>query len=167
VLDFVNGFDERFRLAWREDSDLHFRLLGLQANILHANQAVVVHPVRPAQWGVSIAQQKKIVFDALLYKKHPLLYRQKIRAMPRWDYYAIVAALAFLLVGVATGNSPLALVSMVVWLGMTTQFFLARLRGTRKSISHVIEMAVTSFLIPPHAVFWRMVGAFRFRVLFV
>jgi GT2 family glycosyltransferase len=167
VLDFMNGFDERFRLAWREDSDLHFRLIGLQANILRANQAVVVHPVRPAQWGVSIAQQKKIVFDALLYKKHPLLYRQKIRATPRWDYYVIVAALFMLLVGLVSADRTLALASLTVWLGMTAYLFLIRLRGTRKSLSHVVEMAVTSFLIPPQAVYWRMVGALRFRVLFV
>jgi hypothetical protein len=38
---------------------------------------------------------------------------------------------------------------------------------TSKSPSHVAEMLVTSALIPPLAVFWRAVGAFRFRVGFL
>jgi GT2 family glycosyltransferase len=167
VLEFINGFDERFRFAWREDSDLHFRLLGLQANILYAPQAVVVHPVRPAPWGVSVSQQKKIIFDALLYKKHPLLYRQKIRAKPRWDYYLIVALLLLALGGLVAGQFLFALACGAIWAGMTAQFFLMRMRGTSKALPHVMEMAVTSVLIPPHAVFWRIVGALKFRVLFV
>jgi GT2 family glycosyltransferase len=167
VLEFINGFDERFRFAWREDSDLHFRLLGLQANIVYAPQAVVVHPVRPAPWGISVSQQKKIVFDALLYKKHPLLYRQKIRAKPRWDYYMIVAVLLMAMAGLAFKNYTFSLLCAAVWIGMTTQFSLMRLRGTAKTISHIAEMILTSILIPPHAVFWRIVGALKFRVLFV
>jgi len=59
VLQTLNGFDERFRYAWREDSDFYFRLLGMHAHIVHAPDAVIVHPVRPAPWGVSLAQQKK------------------------------------------------------------------------------------------------------------
>ena len=51
---------------------------------------VVVHPVRPAPWGVSLKQQRKSLFNALLYKKHPRLYRQRIRPWPPWEYYAIV-----------------------------------------------------------------------------
>lgn len=96
-----------------EHSDFHFHLLEKGARIKHVPQALVVHPVRPARWGVSISRQRKIQFDALLYKKHPLLYRRKIRATPRWDYYLTVAA------------------------------------------------------IPVLAAWWRMVGALRFRVLFL
>jgi GT2 family glycosyltransferase len=167
VLELLDGFDERFRLAWREDSDLHFRLLGLQANIRHIAQAVVVHPVRAAPWGISIFQQKKIFFDALLYKKHPLLYRQKIRAAPRWDYYLTVTALLIAVIGLAFGNLALAGAGSGVWFYMTARFCLARLRGTARTFSHVAEMIVTSAAIPPHAVFWRMVGAVRFRVRFL
>jgi GT2 family glycosyltransferase len=167
VLEFINGFDERFRFAWREDSDLHFRLLGLQARIMYAPQAVVVHPVRPAPWGVSISQQKKILFDALLYKKHPLLYRQKIRARPRWDYYLIVALMLLAIGGVIFQNYDFAMLCGAVWVGMTVQLLMTRLRGTTKAFSHIAEMVITTMLIPPHAVFWRIVGALKFRVFFV
>src|SRR5690348_17598480 len=66
VLERLSGFDESFRMPWREDSDLHFRLLEAGFRVARAEDAIVVHPVRPAPWGVSLRQQKKVVFDALL-----------------------------------------------------------------------------------------------------
>ena len=166
ILQNIGGFDERFRLAWREDSDLHFRLLEAGAIIRHAPDALVEHPVRPAPWGVSLLQVRKIAFDALLYKKHPQLYREKIRATPRWDYYAIVAALAGAGLFLALGEALPALFCALLWFGMTARFCLRRLQGTVRTPSHIAEMLVTSALIPPLAVFWRAVGALRFRVRF-
>lgn len=167
VLEDLGGFDERFRFAWREDSDFHFRLLEYQATILHEPGAVIMHPIRPAPWGVSLAQVKKVQFDALLYKKHPLLYRRKIRAAPRWDFYLMVTSLLVALVLAAAGATAPAALFGGVWLLGTLRFCAQRLRRTSKSPLHVVEMIVTSVLIPPLAVFWRIVGAFKFRVAFV
>ncbi|MGE5638710.1 MAG: glycosyltransferase family 2 protein [Clostridia bacterium] len=162
TLERMGGFDERFRLAWREDSDLHFSLLRGGARIGRAPGSVVVHPVRPAGWGVSLKQQRKVMFDALLFKKHPRLYRERIRATPRWDYYAIVLSLLMaLLLPYPAGAAALAL-----WFVLSLKFFLARVRGTSAKPLHVTEVLFTSFAIPPIAVFWRIVGALRFRVAF-
>lgn len=158
LLERLGGFDERFRLAWREDSDLHFRLLERGARIVIEPRAVVVDPVRPAPWGVSLAQQRKVMFDALLFKKHPRLYRERIHATPRWDYYVTVAALL---------AGPFYPAAFFLWLLLTAQFSLQRLRGTSHALRDVIEVIVTSIAIPPLAVFWRLVGALRFRVRFV
>ncbi|WP_228527160.1 glycosyltransferase [Noviherbaspirillum soli] len=144
----LDGFDEQFRLAWREDSDFHIRLLAQGARIRHAPDALVVHPVRPAKWGVSISQQKKIQFDALLYKKPPLLYREKIRATPRWDYCLTVASLLAALLGAATGNWTLAALAAAAWLAMTAWLCAIRLRNTSRTAAHVLEMALTSAAIP-------------------
>jgi hypothetical protein len=166
VLTALGGFDERFELAWREDSDLQFRLLAIGARIARAPDALVVHPVRPAPWGVSLLQVRKIAFDALLYKKHPRLYREKIRATPRWDYYAIVAAMLLALSGVVFGSAVLAAAGAATWCVLTLTLLRRRLRGTSRRLAHITEMAVTSALIPPLAVFWRIAGAIRFRVPF-
>lgn len=167
VLEALGGFDERFRYAWREDSDFHFRLLDGGMRVAHVPLAVVVHPVRPAPWGVSLFQQKKILFDALLYKKHPRRYRQKIRATPRWDYYLLVASLLAALSGLIAGNETASLIGAAVWTYFTALFCLHRLTGTAKTPLRVAEIVLTSVLIPPLAVFWRMVGALRFRVAFI
>lgn len=163
ALEELGGFDERFRFAWREDSDLYFRLLDYQANIVYEPKAVMMHPIRPAAWGVSLAQVKKMQFDALLYKKHPTLYRRKIRAKPRWDFYITVAALLTFLIAAFAGTAGTAALSGLVWLYMTGRFCVQRLKRTSKSPSHIAEMILTSALIPPLAVFWRAVGAVKFR----
>jgi glycosyltransferase involved in cell wall biosynthesis len=166
VLAALGGFDERFRRPWRQDSDLYFRLLDSGATIVRAPRAMVIHPLPPAPWGVSLVQPSKIAFDALLYKKHPRRYREQIRATPRWDYYATVAALLLALGGLLAGAPLAAAVGGALWLGMTAPLCARRLRGTSHRPSHVAEMVVTSALIPPLAVFWRMAGAIRFRVRF-
>jgi glycosyltransferase involved in cell wall biosynthesis len=157
VLARLGGFDESFRLPWREDSDLHFRLLEAGSVIARAPDALVVHPVRPAHWGVSLRQQRKVMFDALLFRKHRALYRERIRRAPRWDYYALVAALL-----VAPFWPP----ALLLWAALTARFCIYRLRGTSKAPRHVAEMVITSILIPPLSVFWRLVGAFKYGVRF-
>jgi glycosyltransferase involved in cell wall biosynthesis len=167
TLEAIGGFDERFTAAWREDSDLHFSLLRAGRRIVSARGAVVVHPVRPAPWGISLRQQRKSTFDALLYKKHPDLYRGEIRPGPPWEYYATVTAIAAAIVGAATGSLPLAAAGAGAWLLLTGRFCARRLRRTSRAPRHVAEMIVTSALIPPLSVFWRLYGALRFRVLFL
>lgn len=163
----VGGFDERFRAAWREDSDLFFRVLERQLRCLVCETAIVVHPVRPACWGVSLKQQRKSLFNALLYKKHPRLYRQRVQSAPPWQYYCIVGALLVLLLGVAGQSLQLALAALAFWSFLTARFCVQRLAFTSRAPGHVLEMIITSILIPPLAVFWRLRGMLLFRVFFL
>lgn len=167
ALKAVGGFDERFTAAWREDSDLQFALLERGCRIERAADAVVVHPVRPAPWGVSLRQQRKSRFDALLCRKHPRLYRDRIRPGTPWNYYAIVAALLAGASAAVAASGILATGAAAVWLVLTGRFVARRLRGTPHAPRHFAEMCVTSVLIPPLAVFWRLNGAVRFRAWFV
>ncbi|MCC6071584.1 glycosyltransferase family 2 protein [Massilia sp. GCM10020059] len=164
ILEKLGGFDERFHAGWPED--FHFRLINMHATIASTQHALVVRPLRPAAWGSSVWQLKNLIFDALLFKTHPQLYRQKIRATPAWDHYATVAALATCAAGIGAGSTAVVLPSAATWTVMTVLLCRKRLRGTSRSPSHVAEMIVTSALIPPAAVFWRLAGAIRFRVRF-
>jgi GT2 family glycosyltransferase len=167
LLCAVGGFDERFRRAWREDTDLCFRLRASGAIVRASTRARVVHPVRPARWGISLAQQRKVMFDALLYKKFPQGYRRYVRRRPPWAYYGAVAAGLCALVNALAGLWPLALASAAAWLGITAAFASRRLADTSHSPRHVAEMVVTSLLIPWISVYWRTRGALHFRVPFV
>ncbi len=162
----VGGFDERFETAWREDSDLFFRFLKGENRLAQAPDAVVVHPVRPAPWGISIRQQRKNMYNALLYKKHRDFYRKMLKPVFPWHYYLIVLALIASLTGVALGHPVSALTAFSVWLLATGIFCVRRLRGLSHSFTHIAEMIVTSVAIPPTCIFWRLVGAIRYRVLF-
>jgi glycosyltransferase involved in cell wall biosynthesis len=166
VLDALDGFDERFRIGWREDSDLHFRLLKMNATIARSAQAVVVQPPRAEQWGASLFQLHKVSFDALLYKKHPELYRQKIRRLPWWEDYVVVGALLVAALGLSGGHEILAVTGAGAWLVLTSMLCIRRLRGTAKTPSHIADMLITSALMPPVAVFWRASGAIKYRVRF-
>lgn len=166
ALEEVGGFDERFTSAWREDSDLFLALLERGRRLGFARDALVVHPVRPAEWGVSIKQQRKSVFNALLYKKHRMLYRERVQASPPWIYYAILGALLGAAVAAVFSLGWLVLVMLGAWALLTASFCARRLRGTSRARGHVTEMIVTSMLIPPLAVYWRLRGAVRFRVVF-
>jgi GT2 family glycosyltransferase len=166
VLEAVGGFDEQFTAAWREDADLFFTLLERGFRVVHAPASLVVHPVRPGGWGISLKQQKKSEFNALLYKKHPGLYRQRIVNSPPWSYYVGLGSLLLAAIGVL-GQSPfVVLIGFLGWLIVTIEFCMRRLRGTSRRPSHLAEMAVTSVLIPPLSVFWRIRGALRFGVFY-
>lgn len=167
ALHTVGGFDERFTSAWREDSDLQFSLLRAGGHIVRAPDAIVAHPVRPARWGVSLAQQKKSRFEALLYYKHRRLYKHRIARKPPLDYYAIVIAAAIAVVGALRGTVVIAAASALVWLVLTAYLFLRRMRGRRREWRHVAEMGVTSVLIPFLSIYWRIRGAIRYRTWFL
>ena len=167
VLAAAGGFDEHFTIPWREDTDLYFTLLERDCRVARAAEAVVVHPVRPAGWGVSLRQQRKSMFNALLYKKHPALYRRRVQPGPPWHYYRSVAALLLALGGAWGGRRWWELGAAGVWLLLTQRFCARRLHGTSRAPTHVAEMIVTSALIPPLSVFWRLRGALKFRVVFL
>jgi hypothetical protein len=129
--------------------------------------AVVLHPLRPAPWGISVLIQSKSQFDALLYKKHSALYRKHIRRLPPLDYYGIVLTFLAALLCAALAAWIACGVAVIVWAVLTGRFLMRRLRGTSRSAGHLLEMLVTSLLIPFLSVFWRLYGAVKFRVWFV
>jgi glycosyltransferase involved in cell wall biosynthesis len=166
ALAAVGGFDERFTAAWREDADLFFTLLERGGRVVAVPDAIVVHPVRPAPWGVSLRQQRKSLFDALLYKKHPSLYRQRIQG-PQWRYYRIAGTMLAAIAGAALGRRRLALGAGIAWATLSASFCAMRLHGTSRAPAHLAEMTLTSALIPLVSLFWRVRGALRYRVVFL
>ena len=167
ALEAVGGFDERFERAWREDSDLQFRLMSEVGEVTRCEDAVVEHPVRPEPWGVCLRQQKNALFDALLYKKHPRLYRERIDPMPPWNYFAVVGlTIAAPLLALA-GHAALALTALALVAALVLEFAWRRLRHTAHTPRHVWEMLATSAIIPFLSVYWRLRGAIRYRVLFL
>jgi glycosyltransferase involved in cell wall biosynthesis len=167
ALEDVGGFDERFAMAWREDSDLWLTFMGRGETLVSAEDAVVIHPLRPAPWGVSLSQQRKSQYNALLYKKHPQLYRQRVQPGPPRDYYAIVGSIVGCLLGLGFRRPGVTVASFMVWTRLTGAFIARRLHGTSRRPAHVAEVIVTSALIPPLAVYWRLRGAFVHRVRFL
>jgi hypothetical protein len=92
--------------------------------------------------------------------------RARIEAHAPWNYYAIVLAFLCFLTAALAGDGILAGGFAFLWLGLTLHFTYNRLRATKHTLGHVLEMLWTSMLIPPLSIFWRLVGAVHYRVLF-
>lgn len=162
VLQSVGGFDERYTRAWREDSDLHFALLQGGYRIVHDPRALVVHPLREAPFAASIRAQRKIMFDVLLYKKYPQLYRQRIRRGPPWFYLSVTGLLLLAVIAALTGIQRVVEAALILWAVLTFWFFWRRLSLSFLSVRNVIELVLSSIVIPPLSIFWRLAGALRF-----
>jgi glycosyltransferase involved in cell wall biosynthesis len=163
----LEGFDTSYTMAWREDSDLHFNLLQHKVEIIKVPSAEVIHPVRKARWGVSLREQKKSMFNALLYRKYPRYYRSLIAAKPVWRYYVMIVSCLTAVLLLLAGYRFLAVLCLINWLAWVMGFVWLRLRHTSKSPSHICEMVVTSFIIPFSSVYWTLYGAIKYKVFFL
>jgi glycosyltransferase involved in cell wall biosynthesis len=164
----AGGFDERYRRAWREDTDLYFALLarfGATA-VVAAPAALVLHPVREARFLVSLGQQANMAFDALLFKKYPGLYDRHVgmRRPPLAYALIVLGTVAGLLVAPAAPRAALSALTLAF--ALTLVFALRRLRGLDKSPRTIADMLISSFAIPFLSLFWRAVGAWHWRVAF-
>jgi glycosyltransferase involved in cell wall biosynthesis len=166
TLEAVDGFDAAFTAAWREDSDLQFKLLQRNVPIIKLNDAIVIHPVRKAPWGVSIKEQKKTMFNALLFKKYPKLYRERVKKQPTWKYYFTVLFFMLFILATIFNIWWLLIIALMSWIALTVWFITVRLSRTRTTFKHVVEMIVTSIIIPFLSIYWTIYGAIKYRVLF-
>jgi GT2 family glycosyltransferase len=164
-LEDINGFDERFYKAWREDSDLYFTLLERRVKMRFIPEAVVSHPARTSGFGVSVGMQKNNVFEALLYKKHPELYKKYVNFPVLKKFYAIDLLMVVMFISVLAHWKYVGITAFALWAFLTFLFVLERLRHSSKDSKHILEMIITSILIPPLAVYWRLVGVFKFKLL--
>ena len=167
ALELTGGFDEQFSMAWREDSDLEFKLYQQQIPIRKINDAIVVHPVRKAAWGISIKEQKKTMFNVLLYKKYPVLYRKKIQPAPPVNYYLIIIFFLGMLVGSFSKHSLLARSSGILWLMLTVLFIFRRLNNSKLTFYNITDMTVTSFIIPFLSIYWQYYGVVKYKALLI
>lgn len=167
ALELTGGFDEEFPIAWREDSDLEFKLLEKHIPIVHVPEAAICHPVREAGWGISVAEQRKSMFNALLFKKHPQFYRARIAPGPVWTYYVIILATIVAFAALLADIPVTAAVALAVWALAVVSFVIRRMKGTSDSLSHRLEMIFTSLVIPYLSVYWTLRGALRYKVFFL
>lgn len=159
----VNGFDEQFTMAWRDDSDLQFRFIEHNIPIMPVASALVTHPVRKAPWGISIIEEKKGIFNALLYKKFPNLYRERIQPTPLWHSYSILTLILIFLSGWLAAAPIVMLTAFGGWLAVTCWFIIKRLNNTSHRMDHILEMTVTSTVIPVLSVYYRIYGALKYK----
>lgn len=163
----AGGFSEEFKLTWHEDSDLQFKLIRRGIPITKCPEAVVLHPMEPTK--SLLEGQRRKSDDALLYKRHPDLFRQRVpqyRAM-MLHHTGVILGLSAVLAGVVTGYYLVAAWALGVWLVFTLTLFMKHLPAGPLTIESLKQASMTAFVAPFLSTFWRLHGAFKHRVLYL
>jgi hypothetical protein len=165
ALNAVGGFDERFRRAYREDTDLAIRLLDAGFAI-EVGRRGVVHPVRPSDWWTPVRAQQGNADDALMRRLHGPDWRDRGRA-PRGRLRShVVITLATLGAGVGTAVAAAsgsrratavcvgpALVAAAGWIRLWRER-----RHAGAGPAEELRIAATSAVVPFAATYWSARG---------
>ncbi|HZA79307.1 MAG TPA: glycosyltransferase [Acidimicrobiales bacterium] len=160
----VGGFDERFRRAYREDTDLTLRLLDVGWRLVRGGRHAR-HPVRPAPWWISVRSQRGNGDDVLLERLHGRDWRRRLNVAPGTfaSHRVTLGAALGSLVGMVTGRRRAAAVAAAWWAARTARFAWGRIAPGPRTPREVAAMIATSVAVPPAACYHRVRGAWRWR----
>jgi histidinol-phosphate phosphatase family protein len=149
ALEAVGGFDERFRRAYREDSDLGLRLKDAGYEIARGSRCVQ-HPVGPADCWVSLRLQAGNADDALMAALHVRGWRRHVGApRGRLARHLVVSAAGLGATGaLGLGHRRAAGALLVGWFAGTAELAWARIAPGPRTLREIGLMTWTSALLP-------------------
>lgn len=167
----VGGFDERFRRAYREDSDLAMRVVARGGRIVRGGRWTR-HPVPSTKWSASIGRQRGNADDQLMRRLHGRDWRTRAGAPPgrfRRHLATTGAAVAAGVLGVAAAARQdrvlgrLGGLAAAGWVGGTAELAAARIAPGPRTAGEVGAMVATSVVLPPAAAVHAIRGWVRHR----
>ena len=162
ALAAVGGFDERFRHAYREDTDLALRLLRSGWQIL-AGERESLHPVPPAGFWASVTRQRGNADDVLMRALHGRHWRRWGGAPPGRlrRHLATTATLGAAAASAATGRRRTAAALATAWLAASAELAAARIAPGPRTPRELVRMTATSTVLPLAASAWWALGIAR------
>lgn len=161
VLAAIGGFDERFRRAYREDSDLATKVISAGYSIQWGTR-LTIHPLPPASRWVSVKLQAGNADDALMSSLYGRAWRKAGEPRGRLRrHLAITAAAAASVGGLTAGSLPLAVAGAGAWTFGTAEFAWARIAPGPRTIPEVVTMLATSCVLPVAAAFHWLRGSIQ------
>jgi len=160
ALEHVNGFDESFPRAYREDADLALRLADRGWGLV-VGARWIIHPVGRVGALTSVRRQLGNADDARMRSRHGRDWRARAGVAPgRRRRHAVICAFATAaLAATCARRRRVAVLFAGGWLAGTAEFAWARIRPGPRDRREVLTMAVTSALIPFVAVGAWLTGA--------
>lgn len=158
----IGGFDERFRRAYREDTDLALRLMDAGWELAQGTRRTT-HPVRSSSWRTSVAAQRGNADDALMRRLHGSDWRTRGNA-PRGalgSLTATAAISALALVAALARRPRLAAFSAAAAVIRTARFWARRALSGPGSPAEWSGLAGSTILITFAAPLWRAWGFVR------
>jgi hypothetical protein len=152
ALEQVDGFDERFPRAYREDSDLALRLVRRGWTIACGDRETR-HPVGDASPWTSVRKQAGNADDVLMRALHGRGWRRAAGASRgRLPWHALTTAAGLIALGAWVGGKPrLAALSGAGWLAGTLEFAWRRIAPGPRTAPEVGRMLATSAVLPAAA----------------
>jgi histidinol-phosphate phosphatase family protein len=162
ALAAVDGFDERFPRAFREDADLALRVQDTGRRLVRGRRHTT-HPVRPTGRWSSLRQQRGNADDVLMRRLHGRDWSGRAGAAigRRPRHLLITAAGLVALSGVLARKPRPAVAGALSWAAGVTEFAWARIAPGPRTRSEVTTMIATSVAIPPAAAWWWLRAALR------
>lgn len=160
----TGGFDERFPRAFREDADLALRMLD-HGYLLTDGTRRTIHPVRPAGWWASLAQQRGNADDVLMRRLHGPKWRARADApLGRRPHHVMATAcgITALSAGALRRRFPAGLAA-AGWLAFTAEFAWRRIAPGPRNSEEIAKMLATSVAIPPAATYFWLGAMLRTR----
>jgi glycosyltransferase involved in cell wall biosynthesis len=140
VLAQLDGFDERFHRAYREDADFALRVFSAGFHIMNGTRTSA-HPVRPADPWISVRLQAGNADDVLMLALHGPRWRERAGAPGgRWPYH-LASVLCF-----------------AAWAALTADFAWRRIAPGPRTPKEIGTLVATSAIIPFAAVYHRTRG---------
>jgi GT2 family glycosyltransferase len=167
LLSTLDGFDELLGDADHDATDLALAARATGAHFTTSERAVVVHATPAGRWLAEVRSQRVHLDEARLYTKHPGLYWRHVRSRPPLGLYARVGLLLLSTVGLLGRRRVLATSASAAWLALTVVTFARDARGTSDDPRDLVDLLITSALVPPVALAYRLRGALRERVWFL
>jgi histidinol-phosphate phosphatase family protein len=162
ALAAVDGFDERFPRAFREDADLALRVQDTGRRLV-VGRRHTTHPVRPTGRWTSLRQQRGNADDVLMRRLHGPTWADRAGASTgRRPWHVLITAAGLLALGGAFARRPRpAVLGALTWAAGVTEFAWARIGPGPRTRTEVTTMVATSVAIPPVAVWWWLRAALR------
>jgi histidinol-phosphate phosphatase family protein len=152
VLREVDGFDERFPRAYREDADLALRVMEAGYRLVVGTRRIR-HPVRSVGWTTPIRLQAGNADDVLMRALHGPGWRRRAGAPAgRLPLHVAATALAAVgMAGLARRRRLPAVAGAAGWATLTTAFARERIAPGPRTPLEVARVVATSIAIPPVA----------------
>ena len=158
ALEKVDGFDERFPRAYREDADLALRLQA-EGGKLAMGRRRVSHPVRPAPWWISLRLQAGNRDDVLMAALHGRRWQgDDAPRGRRWRHLLTTACAVMGLAGLGLRRPAVWRSGLAGWAVGTMDLALARILPGPRTPREVAAMVATSVALPPVAT-WHWLAA--------
>jgi glycosyltransferase involved in cell wall biosynthesis len=168
VLLSIRGFDTKFegKYFFREDSDLFFSLIEKGHpldKIPFSSEVTVYHPPRKEPPLALPNKAKRYQWDALLYKKHPKLYKKYIGGVIDGNSLIILLATILLIVALITRISYLFVPSILIILLMYLIEIIKHVKGKKYTSRDLAIFAFLSIFVPYIKLIYLLKGNIKHR----